>query len=105
MKKKSLLLLIDLIKYPLITEKTMKLLELNQYTFIVDRNSNKNDIKEAISLLFSVKVENVNILRQPLKTKRLKSGFGMKTIYKKAIVHLSDKDKIDFFDDEILQKK
>lgn len=95
----------DLIKYPLITEKTMKLLELNQYTFIVARDSKKEDIKEAIRFLFDVNVEKVNILIRPLKLKRLRSGMGTKTVYKKAIVHLSSANKIDFFDDEILQKK
>jgi ribosomal protein L23 len=47
---------IDAIKYPIITEKSTSLFEKNQYTFVVDRNLDKEIIKKTIELLFNVKL-------------------------------------------------
>jgi len=47
--------IIDLIKYPIITDKATRLLELNQYTFATDLRANKDQIKSAIEYLFKVK--------------------------------------------------
>jgi len=55
----------NIIKYPLITDKATRLLENNQYSFIVDRNSNKITIKNTIEYLFDVKVIKVNSCRLP----------------------------------------
>jgi len=57
----------EVIKYPIITEKSTKLLENNQYTFIVDRYSNKLVIKSSIENLFNVKVIKVNTCHLPHK--------------------------------------
>jgi large subunit ribosomal protein L23 len=46
----------QIIKYPIITDKATRLLENNQYSFVVDRYSDKITIKEAIEYLFNVKV-------------------------------------------------
>lgn len=59
--------LIDLVKYPILTEKTIRLIEQNQYSFAVNSKSNKTNIKIAIEQLFDVKVVSVNTLLQPLK--------------------------------------
>ena len=59
----------DIIKYPLITDKATRLLENNQYSFIVDRYSNKALIKDTIEYLFNVKVIKVNTCRLPRKKK------------------------------------
>lgn len=58
-----------IIKYPLITDKSTRLLENNQYSFIVDRYSDKLTIKNAIEYLFNVKVIKVNTCRLPRKKK------------------------------------
>ena len=50
----------NIIKYPLITDKATRLLENNQYSFIVDRSSDKITIKDAIEYLFNVKVIKIN---------------------------------------------
>ncbi|MEM1994969.1 MAG: 50S ribosomal protein L23 [Nitrososphaerales archaeon] len=51
------------ILYPYVTEKTFDLIEKeNKLTFIVDRNADKNKIKKAVEVLYSVKVESVNVL-------------------------------------------
>ncbi len=57
----------QIIKYPIITDKATRLLENNQYSFIVDRYSDKITIKAAIEYLFNVKVVKVNTCRLPRK--------------------------------------
>ena len=56
-----------IIKYPIITDKAMRLLENNQYSFVVDRYSTKTLIKTAIESLFDVKVIKVNTCHLPRK--------------------------------------
>lgn len=87
----------NIIKYPLITDKATRLLENNQYTFIVDRNSDKITIKNTIEYLFDVKVVKVNSCRLPRKQKRVGRYVGWKPQYKKAIVSLAKGDVIDLF--------
>lgn len=92
--------LLDLIKYPIITDKSTRNLEQNQYSFLVTKKATKPEIKEAIELFFNVKVEKVNTLIQPLKKKRLGRTFGYKAQYKKAIVRLATDDRINLFEEE-----
>lgn len=87
----------QVIKYPLITDKATRLLENNQYSFIVDRYSDKITIKTAIEYLFKVKVIKVNTCHLPRKQKRVGKYIGWKSNYKKAIVTLSDNDTINLF--------
>jgi len=87
----------NIIKYPLITDKATRLLENNQYSFIVDRNSDKITIKNTIEYLFDVKVTKVNSCRLPRKKKRVGKYVGWKAQYKKAIVTLAKGDVIDLF--------
>ena len=87
----------QIIKYPIITDKATRLLENNQYSFIVDRYSNKLTIKAAIESLFNVKVIKVNTCRLPRKKKRVGKYIGWKPQYKKAIVSLAEGDVINLF--------
>lgn len=89
--------LIDLIKYPIITDKATRLLELNQYTFLTSRVATKTDIKSAIEYLFNVKVIAVNTSSSPIKKKRLGKFIGSKTRYKKAVVTLDKNNTINLF--------
>nr|YP_010516865.1 ribosomal protein L23 [Haslea pseudostrearia]UXN44647.1 ribosomal protein L23 [Haslea pseudostrearia] len=89
----------QIIKYPIITDKATRLLEKNQYSFIVDRYSDKIRIKTAIEHLFNVKVIKVNTCRLPRKQKRIGKYIGWKPQYKKAIVTLSEGDVINLFSD------
>ena len=60
-----------IIKYPLSTEKAIRLLESeNKILFVVDNRANKKEIKEAIETLFKVKIEKVNTLISPTGQKR-----------------------------------
>lgn len=57
----------QIIKYPLITDKTTRLLENNQYSFVVDRYCDKLSIKASIENLFNVKIIKINTCRLPRK--------------------------------------
>lgn len=89
---------------PLITEKSEMLSEnLNQYSFIVDKKSNKIEIKKAVEEMYRVSVESVNTVVMPgkLKSRSTRSGLlrGRVSSYKKAVVKLSEGEEIDFFGD------
>ena len=64
---KNLHNVISILKYPVISDKTTRLLEANKYTFMVDRRANKVTIKKVIEYVFDVKVTNVNTLMSPKK--------------------------------------
>lgn len=87
----------DIIKYPIITDKAIRLLENNQYSFIVNPKSDKLIIKEAIEYLFNVKVIKVNTCQLSKKQKRIGKYIGWKSHYKKAIVTLSEGNTINLF--------
>ena len=87
----------QIIKYPIITDKATRLLENNQYSFVVAPDANKLTIKAAIESLFNVKVIKVNTCRLPRKKKRVGQYIGWKPQYKKAIVSLAENDIIDLF--------
>ena len=89
----------QIVKYPIITDKATRLLENNQYSFIVDRYSDKSSIKTAIEYLFHVKVIKINTCRLPRQKKRVGKYIGWKPQYKKAIVTLSEGDVINLFTD------
>lgn len=87
----------NIIKYPIITDKATRLLENNQYSFIVNPTSNKITIKKTIEYLFNVKVIKINTCQLPRKKKRVGKYIGYKSQYKKAIVTLADGDTINLF--------
>lgn len=87
----------QVVKRPIVTEKTTKLAEKNQYTFEVDRNANKIEIKDAIEALFNVKVVSVNVINEIAKAKRVGKYSGFKPAVSKAIVTLAEGFKIDVY--------
>lgn len=97
MPKQNMYSNIDLIKYPLVTDKTTRLLNNNQYTFIVDPKISKNEIKSTIEFLFEVKVSKVNTCHLPKKKRRVGQFIGTKSHYKKAIVKLTEGYSISLF--------
>jgi len=88
----------DIIKRPIITEKSYKLMEDNKYTFEVDRKSNKLDVKLAVQEHFDVKVEKVNIINVKPKKRRVGRYTGLTRNRKKAIVTLAEGQKIAEFE-------
>jgi large subunit ribosomal protein L23 len=92
--------LYEVIRRPLITEKSTNLKEL-QHTlcFEVHRNATKPEIKKAVESLFSVKVADVRVLRVHGKVKRQGRYSGQRPDWKKAYVVLAkDQKMIEFFD-------
>jgi large subunit ribosomal protein L23 len=91
--------LLDIVKYPLLTEKTIRLIEQNQYSFAVDVTADKSRIKDAVEQLFDVKVISVNTSLLPLRKRRVGKFIGKKARYKRAIVKLASEDSITLFED------
>lgn len=89
----------DIIRKPVITEKTMLAMAENKYTFVVHINSNKSQIKKAVEEVFDVKVDSVKTIRTMGKTKRVGVHIGKRADTKKAIVTLAkDSKSIEFFE-------
>ncbi|WP_349401775.1 LSU ribosomal protein L23p [Candidatus Phytoplasma solani] len=85
----------ELIKTPIITELTNKLIERqNKYTFKVDKTANKIEIKKALEHIFQVKVLSVNTRNVLPRFKRKGKFEGYTAGYKKAIVKVASGDKI-----------
>ena len=85
----------DVIRAPVITEKSTISGENNQVVFKVALDADKKVIKEAVEALFDVKVKAVNTLRRKGKTKRFRGVPGKQNDIKKAIVTLEDGHAID----------
>jgi len=88
----------QVLKRPILTEKSDYQRDDNQYVFEVDRRANKLQIKEAIETLFDVRVDSVNTMMMKPKRRRL----GRKTIttrpaWKKAVVTLAPGERIQEF--------
>ena len=85
----------DIVKHPIITDKSTRLIENNQYSFAVSLATTKSIIKEAIEHIFNVQVSAVNTMRLPIKRRRVRNIIGKKPRYKKAIVTLSSQETIN----------
>jgi large subunit ribosomal protein L23 len=89
----------DIIKRPVITEKTMNQMADRQYTFMVHVDANKSMVKKAVEEIFGVKVEDVKTINYLGKDKRVGVHAGKKPDYKKATVKLTaDSKTIEFFE-------
>lgn len=89
----------DIIKRPVITERTSDLMAEKKYVFEVDMRANKTEVKTAVEQIFKVKVTSVNTIRMPGKPKRYGRHSGYTTQWKKAIVTLSEDSKpLEFFE-------
>ncbi|WP_186576166.1 50S ribosomal protein L23 [Aquibacillus kalidii] len=89
----------DIIKRPVITEHSADLMADKKYTFEVSTKANKTEIKDAIELIFGVKVEQVNTMNLKGKFKRMGRYGGFRADRKKAIVKLSEDSKeLEFFE-------
>ncbi|MFT8347450.1 50S ribosomal protein L23 [Clostridium saccharoperbutylacetonicum] len=89
----------DIIRKPIITEKSMASMADKKYTFIVHVDANKSQIKRAVEEVFNVKVESVNTINGIGKTKRMGVHVGKRPDYKKAVVTLTEESNgIEFFE-------
>lgn len=85
----------DVIRTPVITEKSTLVSEHNQVVFNVARDATKTEVKAAVEALFGVKVKAVNTLLRKGKTKRFRGVAGTQQDVKKAIVTLVDGQTLD----------
>ena len=90
--------LYEVLRRPVITEKSTALKDRNRYVFEVLPKANKNQIKEAVEKAFKVKVEAVNTMAMPGKTRRVGRRQVLTPSWKKAIVTLREGHKIEFFE-------
>ena len=88
----------DVIIRPMVSEKSYAGLEQNRYTFLVDPDSNKTEIKEAVQKIWNVRVLSVNTLNRKGKTKRFRYTKGSRPNQKMAVVTLAEGDSIEIFE-------
>lgn len=91
----------QIIKRPIITEKSMKNVSVNQYTFEVDKDATKYQIAEAVAKLFKVEVYRVKVLnrRKKIKKWRGKPTRELPQIARRAIVTINPEQKIKLFEE------
>ena len=87
--------MLEVIRSPVITEKSTLLSEYNQVTFRVATDATKPEIRQAVEGLFSVRVAKVNTLHVKGKTKRFRNIPGRRSGWKKAVVTLEEGQSID----------
>ncbi|MDO6826140.1 50S ribosomal protein L23 [Mesomycoplasma ovipneumoniae] len=90
----------NIIKGPILTEKSYQLMSQGVYSFKVSPTTNRSETKKAVEYIFNVKVEKVNIFTVPKKEKKLGKSRGFSTKYKKAFVKLKPGYTINLFEDE-----
>lgn len=89
----------DIILKPVITEASIANMQDKKYTFRVAIDANKIEIKNAVEEIFKVKVEKVTTMHMQPKTRRVRYESGKTSVWKKAIVKLTEDSKtIEFFD-------
>ena len=86
---------LDIIKAPVITEKSGVIAQNGKYVFKVDSRANKIEIKQAIEKIFNVKVESVNTINVKPKKRRVGRYTGLTNRCKKAIVKLAEGEEIN----------
>ena len=89
--------LMNVLLAPHVTEKTSAALQQNnQYAFRVRRDANRIDVRRAVELMFDVKVESVQVVNEPGKTRRFAGRAGRTQDSKKAYVRLAAGQSIDY---------
>lgn len=89
----------DIIKRPVITERSSEIMADKKYTFEVDVKANKTQVKDAVQEIFGVKVEKVNVMNYKGKYKRMGKHAGYTNKRRKAVVTLTQDSKdIEIFE-------
>ena len=87
--------ILAVLRAPLVSEKTARIQEMNQYVFEVATTATKADVKSAVEALFSVTVEAVNVLNVKGKNKTFRNRAGKRGDWRKAYVRLAEGQTID----------
>lgn len=80
----------EVIKYPILSEKTYAQMSTGVYTFAVDPRTNRAEVKQTVEFIFDVKVAKVNIINVAKQPKKLGRYAGFTNRVKKAIITLSE---------------
>ncbi|MBL76262.1 MAG: 50S ribosomal protein L23 [Chloroflexi bacterium] len=89
----------QVLKRPIITEKSTVLQEQNKYVFEILPRANKTQVREAVERAFDVNVTNVNIVMNAGENRRLRNGRWLRTsATKKAIVTVASGQTIQLFE-------
>lgn len=88
----------NILIHPIISEKSVRDKEQGKYSFKVDMNSNKSEIKKVVEEKFKVKVDKVNTIKVPSKNRKMGRFSGKTSQWKKAIITLSDGQTIKELD-------
>ena len=90
----------DILRKPIVSEKSYVLIEQNVYTFEVHPDATKPHICEAVEQIFGVRVTKVNTLNRKGKRKRNRNNFsyGKRSDQKRALVTVAEGDSIELFD-------
>jgi large subunit ribosomal protein L23 len=90
--------LYEILRRPLVTEKSTRLSESGKYVFEVDKRASKDQVRAAVEKAFKVGVVSVNMVKVPGEVKRMGRRALAHPSWKKAIVTLKEGDKIQFFE-------
>lgn len=88
----------QILRRPVITEKSTSLQERGKYTFEVKKKVNKWQVKQAVEKAFKVKVLDINLITVPGKTRRVGRRQVKTPSWRKALVKLEAGQKIEFFE-------
>ncbi len=88
--------LMTILRGPHLSEKSHDVAENNQIVFKVRTDATKKEIRQAVELLFEVKVDNVTVINCRGKLKRFQQSYGQRSLWKKAYVKLAEGSHIDF---------
>lgn len=86
--------LLALIKYPLLTEKSINLYNNRQYTFLVDPSLTKSQVKYILQNLFNITIIRMNSSILPRKQRKVGKSIGYRTQYKKIIITLKEGESL-----------
>lgn len=85
----------NVLRKPILTEKSYRAMSNNVFTFEVDRRANRTHVKKAFETIFEVKVANVNIINSKPKDKKVGKYLGKTSHVKKAIIKLKEGETLD----------
>jgi large subunit ribosomal protein L23 len=88
----------EVLRRPLVTEKSTRLAERNKYVFEVSKTASKDQVRKAVEKAFKVGVVSVNIIMVPGETKKMGKRQVTASAWKKAVVTLKEGDKIQLFE-------
>lgn len=90
--------ILEVVRRPIITEKSTALQERGKYVFEVAKEANKKQIKEAVEQAFKVEVDKVNVVTMPAKWRGPGRRRGKTSPWKKAVVTVKPGQKIEYFE-------